>query len=145
MSYVFHESRVVVIETSRRVVRAVLGLGELLHLPSVVCRLSSPLEFLQLAMHPLYTPHCGLQWSSIQELPARVGLRRSFLTSVNGSTSTPNPRQILPHPPSTVRVSDYLVGSVLDEALAAGEDVVVYWPFLNGREVSNWAQAEAVW
>jgi len=44
MSYVFHESRVVVIETSRRVVRAVLGLGELLHTPSVVCRPSFPLK-----------------------------------------------------------------------------------------------------
>jgi hypothetical protein len=32
----FHESRVVLIETSRRVVRAGLGLGELLHVPSVV-------------------------------------------------------------------------------------------------------------
>ena len=52
MSYVFHESRVVVIETSRRVVRAVLGLGELLHVPSVVCRPSSPLE-------PL-TAHCRI-------------------------------------------------------------------------------------
>lgn len=32
----FHESRVVIIETGRRVVRAGLGLGELLHVPSVV-------------------------------------------------------------------------------------------------------------
>ena len=76
---------------------------------------------------------------------ARVGLRRSFLTSVNGSTPILNPQQIHSHPPSTVRVSDYLVGGTLDEALAAGEDVVVYWPFLNGCEVSNWPQAEAVW
>jgi hypothetical protein len=45
MSYVFHESRVVVIETSRRVVRAVLGLGELLHIPSVVRHFISPLEY----------------------------------------------------------------------------------------------------
>ena len=45
MSYAFHESRVVVIETSRRVVRAVLGLGELLHIPSVVCGPFSLLEF----------------------------------------------------------------------------------------------------
>ena len=44
MSYVFHESRIVVIETSRRVVRAALGLGELLHVPSVVSHPSSPLE-----------------------------------------------------------------------------------------------------
>lgn len=34
----FHESRVVLIETGRRVVRAGLGLGELLHVPSLVCR-----------------------------------------------------------------------------------------------------------
>lgn len=57
MSYVFHESRVVVIETSRRVVRAVLGLGELLHIPSVVCRLSSPLEYFT-ARHEI--PHAPL-------------------------------------------------------------------------------------
>jgi hypothetical protein len=36
MAMAFHESRVVIIETGRRVVRAGLGLGELLHVPSVV-------------------------------------------------------------------------------------------------------------
>ena len=89
--------------------------------------------------------HYGLPLSLIQELLARVGLRRSFLNSINGSTPILNSQQTHLNPPSTVRISDYLVGGALDEALAAGEDVVVYWPFLNGCEVSSWPQAEAVW
>lgn len=43
MTMAFHESRVVIIETGRRVVRAGLGLGELLHVPSVVSVPPDPL------------------------------------------------------------------------------------------------------
>ena len=41
-------------------------------------------------------------------------------------------------------MTDYLVGSQLDEALAAGQDVEVFWPFADG-EVVDWTQAEALW
>ena len=41
-------------------------------------------------------------------------------------------------------VKDYLVGAQLDEALANGQDIVVSWPFSDG-DVSDWAQAEAIW
>lgn len=41
-------------------------------------------------------------------------------------------------------MKDYLVGAQLDEALANGQDIVVSWPFSDG-DVSDWAQAEAIW
>ena len=46
--------------------------------------------------------------------------------------------------PSTTKVSDYLVGPQLDEALAAGQDLIVSWPFV-GAQILDWTQAEAVW
>ncbi|KAG8836095.1 hypothetical protein FRC17_010028 [Serendipita sp. 399] len=103
----FHESRVVLIETGRRVVRAGLGLGELLHVPSV-------------------------------EILARVGLRRNAFPGTSSSNGLLNQRG------PAVRVSEYLVGTALDDALASGEAIDVYWPFAEGK-ISDWAQAEAVW
>ena len=41
-------------------------------------------------------------------------------------------------------VSSYLVGSQLDEALASGQDISVFYPFADG-EISDWTQAEAIW
>ena len=41
-------------------------------------------------------------------------------------------------------VSSYLVGSQLDEALASGQDISVFWPFADG-EITDWTQAEAIW
>lgn len=41
-------------------------------------------------------------------------------------------------------VNSYLVGSQLDEALASGQDISIFWPFADG-EVSDWIQAEAIW
>ena len=42
-------------------------------------------------------------------------------------------------------VSSYLVGSQLDEALASGQDISVFWPFADDGEISDWTQAEAIW
>ncbi|CAG8718356.1 2322_t:CDS:2, partial [Acaulospora colombiana] len=106
----FHESRVVLIETGRRVVRAGLGLGELLHVPSVA--------------YP-------------QEILARVGLRRSNILGASTSDGI-NSKSL------SARVSDYLVGSNLDDALENGDSVEIYWPFSDGKIV-NWPQAEAIW
>ncbi|KAI0350678.1 actin-like ATPase domain-containing protein [Trametes cingulata] len=64
------------------------------------------------------------------DIPARVGLRRSPSTS----TKTPN----------SAKVTDYLVGAQLDEALAAGQDIIVSWPFADG-DISDYTQAEALW
>jgi hypothetical protein len=41
-------------------------------------------------------------------------------------------------------VNDYLVGAQLDEAIAAGLDIVISWPFADG-DVRDWTQAEAIW
>jgi actin-related protein 9 len=45
---------------------------------------------------------------------------------------------------SSVKASRYLVGHVLDEALAAGESIRISWPFRNG-DIDDWEQAEALW
>ncbi|KAF7309637.1 hypothetical protein MIND_00334800 [Mycena indigotica] len=92
----FRDSTVVVIETGRTVIRAGLGLHELLKTPAV-------------------------------EVTARVGLRRDALTSGH----VPN-------------VKDYLVGTQLDDALAAAADILVSWPFAEGP-IKDWVQAEALW
>lgn len=47
-------------------------------------------------------------------------------------------------PPKGLRPSNYLVGAKLDEAIAAGEDLAIWWPFETGT-ISDWVQAEALW
>lgn len=50
------------------------------------------------------------------------------------------------HPPiPDAKASDYLVGSQLDEALAAGENVEIYWPLEEVNNIRCWAQVEALW
>ena len=46
--------------------------------------------------------------------------------------------------PQSLKVTDYLVGPQLDDALAAGQELVISWPFADGR-VSDFMQAEALW
>ena len=46
--------------------------------------------------------------------------------------------------PSAIKVSDYLVGPQVDEALAAGQDLIISWPFVEAQ-ISDWTQAEAIW
>lgn len=57
---------------------------------------------------------------------------------VDASTSKQAP------PPKGLRPSNYLVGRQLDQALADGEDLEVYWPFEEGK-IDDWVQAEALW
>lgn len=95
----------------------------------------------------------------LQEIQARVGLRRNPGDSANGSfslkpgESSDNLRpsasssraSTLPSQPSpSAKVHDYLVGSQLDEALEAGHDIIVSWPFADG-DVRDWTQEEALW
>ncbi|KAH9888940.1 actin-like ATPase domain-containing protein [Cubamyces lactineus] len=72
------------------------------------------------------------------DIPARVGLRRSAV-SQNGDEGPSSSKA-----PVSTKVTDYLVGSQLDEALATDQDITVYWPFANG-DVSDFIQAEALW
>lgn len=39
---------------------------------------------------------------------------------------------------------DYLVGTQLEEAIAAGQDIIVSWPFAD-NDVFDMTQAEALW
>ncbi|KIJ55406.1 hypothetical protein M422DRAFT_199616 [Sphaerobolus stellatus SS14] len=140
---VFRESSVIVIETSKRTVRAGLGLGEFIRAPTI-------------------------------EVPARVGLRKNASTSkllesgladtngksnghsfengmdvdVNGQEPKAAMNYIRPQrkhrPIPDAKVSDYLVGKELDDALAAGENIEMYWP-LEEDDIRSWPQVEALW
>lgn len=48
------------------------------------------------------------------------------------------------HSEPNASVNDYLVGAALDEAINAGQDVSISWPFADG-DVRDWIQAEAIW
>ncbi|KAH7911050.1 actin family [Hygrophoropsis aurantiaca] len=130
----FRDSSIVVIETGRTLIRAGAGLHELLKPPAVT-------------------------------FPARVGLRRSIGDGSNGASYTNGKPALrsgdssdnihpaestsrassLPHHSSpTAKVNDYLVGTQLDEALEAGQDILVSWPFADG-DIRDWIQAEAIW
>jgi actin-related protein 9 len=47
------------------------------------------------------------------------------------------------------RPSSYLVGPQIDEALANGEELDIFWPFEGSNVktggVADWTQAEALW
>ena len=87
-----------------------------------------------------------------QEVLARVGIRGNAsgdpANGTNGVQAKPASSSrisTLPHysqPNATV--NEYLVGTQLDEALAAGQDILISWPFADG-DVRDWTQAEAIW
>ncbi|KAG8895808.1 hypothetical protein FRB99_000346 [Tulasnella sp. 403] len=113
----FKESTIVIIDTGKRVIKAGRGLHDLLPAPTV-------------------------------SLQARVGLRKADATRFRNGTGAmevedPSASSSLPLPKG-LRPSNYLVGHLLDEAIAAGEDVELWWPFDNGS-VKDWTQAEALW
>ncbi|KAI0343119.1 actin-related protein [Trametopsis cervina] len=111
----FRDSLVVIIDTSRTLIRAGHGLHDLLKTPDV-------------------------------ELSARVGLRKA--PYVEGQSNVDAKGETIASssklPELDAKVTDYLVGAQLDEALAAGQDLSVYWPFADG-DVSDYTQAEALW
>ncbi|KAJ3489642.1 hypothetical protein NLI96_g1968 [Meripilus lineatus] len=74
------------------------------------------------------------------EVVARVGLRRPD-TSTNGDSSDHAQAQL---PLPNTKVTDYLVGPQIDDAIASGQEVVIFWPFAKG-DIEDWTQAEALW
>lgn len=85
----------------------------------------------------------------MQEIPARVGLRRNTFQDVSSleepQASTSRAASAFPQAQMpTAGVKDYLVGTQLDEAMNSGQDLIISWPFANG-DVSDWTQAEAIW
>ncbi|THH19437.1 hypothetical protein EW146_g1731 [Bondarzewia mesenterica] len=132
----FRDSSIVIIETSKTYIRAGLGIHDVLRAPSV-------------------------------EIQARVGIRSGVVPDpqpsayTNGklsanrlgdaldaqpSASTSRAASIIPqsYPIAPAKVTDYLVGPQLDEALAAGQDLIISWPFADGQ-IHDWIQAEALW
>lgn len=80
-----------------------------------------------------------------QDIFARVGLRKNAnLNSTDGEPFDGGSTSAASGPTAHAKVTDYLVGTQLDEALAAGQEVDIYWPFESGR-VTDWTQAEALW
>ncbi|KAI0788794.1 actin-like ATPase domain-containing protein [Abortiporus biennis] len=69
------------------------------------------------------------------DIPARVALPRP--------TENADP-EAGPSKSSSPKVTEYLVGSQIDDALAAGHDLDISWPFAEG-DISDWTQAEALW
>jgi actin-related protein 9 len=61
----------------------------------------------------------------------------------SASTSTSRAPSAAPQP-QTLKVTDYLVGHQLDDALAAGQELVISWPFADGH-IYDFMQAEALW
>lgn len=133
----FRDSVVVIVDTSRTLIRAGLGLHDLLRTPAVVCLLRRQLNLCS-----------GLLADRVlsQELPARVGLRRTTTNgeNTNGDAPTEPSASTSKLTGPSAKVTEYLVGAQLDEALASGQDIDVFWPFADG-DVSDWTQAEALW
>ncbi|KAH7890716.1 actin family [Phlebopus sp. FC_14] len=126
----FRDSSILIIETGRTVVRASLGLHELLKTPTVEI------------------PACvGLRQSapdsstSDGKQPSKNGEGSDYWRPLP-SNSRVSSLPCYSHP--TAQVNDYLVGSQLDEALETGQDILVSWPFADG-DIRDWTQAEAIW
>ncbi|KAH9939144.1 actin-like ATPase domain-containing protein [Amylocystis lapponica] len=115
----FRDVSIIVVDTGRTSIRAGLGIHELVRLPAI-------------------------------EFPARVGLRRSttnYAGDDNASHIAMDDSQPVPSTSklsTAPKVTDYLVGAQLDDALAAGQDIQVSWPFADGA-IGDWTQAEAIW
>ncbi|KAG8709540.1 hypothetical protein FRC09_000616 [Ceratobasidium sp. 395] len=79
------------------------------------------------------------------DIPARVARRKNASNAPregeNGAESDSNKPALRP--------SSYLVGPQIDEALANGEELDIFWPFEGDNQktggVSDWTQAEALW
>ena len=69
---------------------------------------------------------------------------RPDLAGKNGVDVQPSASTSSASASPSAKVTDYFVGRQLDDALAAGQDLIVSWPFKDGI-ISDWIQAEALW
>ncbi|RDB23550.1 SWI/SNF and RSC complexes subunit arp9 [Hypsizygus marmoreus] len=125
----FRDSIVVIIETSRTHIRAGLGLHDLLKTPAVEIQ----------ARVGLRRNASGEHLNRAQQ-PIAPGNNAAKPAVASSSRMSSLPQDYEPN----ASVNDYLVGTALDEALAAGQDVSISWPFADG-DVRDWTQAEAIW
>ncbi|KAI9440526.1 actin-like ATPase domain-containing protein [Lactarius indigo] len=123
----FRDSSVVIIETSRTAIRCGLGIHELLRTPSVEIH----------ARVGLRAQHASLEGTYGSRLTAG-GSAEAGLSAANSRAASAVPQS------QNLKVTDYLVGPQLDDALATGQDIVVSWPFADGQ-ITDFMQAEALW
>jgi actin-related protein 9 len=95
--------------------------------------------------------------ASTSKLPESIGIngsgdhlkRMNMDVEMNGQDGHVSTAYIRPrrkhYPMPDAKPSEYLVGSQLDEALAAGENIEVYWPLEEEDDIRCWAQVEALW
>ncbi|KAL0953504.1 hypothetical protein HGRIS_004730 [Hohenbuehelia grisea] len=121
----FRDSSVVVIETGRTIVRAGLGLHDLLKQPTIELQARVGLRR---DLFTIETTHDGSKTNG----------------SLAASSSNTRVSSLPFHTSSTAQIHDYLVGTQLDDALASGQDIIVSWPFADG-DIRDWIQAEAIW
>jgi actin-related protein 9 len=77
----------------------------------------------------------------IKDIPARVARRKNAAAPKEENAAEGEA-------PKPLRPSSYLVGPQIDEALANGEELDIFWPFEGSDKagaVSDWVQAEALW
>ncbi|KAJ6581209.1 actin-related protein [Mycena capillaripes] len=120
----FRDSTVIIIETGRTVVRAGLGLHDLLKTPTVEI-----------------SARVGLRRNAFAngtEANGKASISEDPLASTSRASSLPQNGQ------RNAAVKDYLVGAQLDEALSTDPDIAISWPFADG-DVRDWVQAEAIW
>ncbi|KAF7370852.1 SWI/SNF and RSC complexes subunit arp9 [Mycena sanguinolenta] len=120
----FRDSNVIIIETGRTVIRAGLGLHDLLKPPSVEI-----------------SARVGLRKSVFTngaEANGKTNISEDPLASTSRASSLPQNGQ------RNAAVKDYLVGVQLDEVLATESDIAISWPFADG-DIRDWTQAEALW
>ncbi|KAH9036369.1 actin-like ATPase domain-containing protein [Lactarius pseudohatsudake] len=123
----FRDSSVVIIETSRTAIRCGLGIHELLRTPFVEIH----------ARVGLRAQHASFEGTYGTRLTAG-GSGEVGLSAANSRAASAVPQS------QNLKVTDYLVGPQLDDALAAGQEIVVSWPFADGQ-ITDFMQAEALW
>lgn len=131
----FRDSSIVILETGTTFVRAGLGIHDLLHAPSIEIQA-------RVGIRSGAVPDS----QNTNQANGRLAAKLNDPLDVQPSASTSRAASTMPQPQPvlTARVTDYLVGPQLDDALSAGQDLVVSWPFADG-EISDWTQAEALW
>jgi actin-related protein 9 len=85
-------------------------------------------------LRPQHAPSDGIYGSRL----TAGGLAEGGLSAANSRAASAAPQSQNP------KITDYLVGPQLDDALAAGQEIVVSWPFSDG-EIKDFMQAEALW
>lgn len=158
----FKGARVIIIDSSPDFIRGIHGLDELLKTPffvrpspppfsfpfpsfpptSSACPASSSQSSYHLPERPPAAADSSLAFFNLilQEMPARVGRRKTQPDESKMDVDAAGPSSS-----KKAKVSSYLVGKDLEDALAAGEELEVTWPMRGKDAWSDWRSIEALW